>query len=383
MTALILRNSYRALLPLALATLAASSLLSTGCGKRGGEGEGPTKLKVAFLGLTCEAPIFVAYEKGFYEEEGLDVELVRTDWDGLREGLGAGSFDANHTLIMYLLKPIEQGLDVKMTGGIHTGCLRVQAGKKGEVKTVKDLKGKRIGVPTHIGSPPYLFATRVLGANGIDPSVDGGEVEWKAIQPELLGQALDNGSVDAVATSDPIGTILLGKGKVVTLADQAIDEPYKDEYCCAAVVSGNLLRRDPKAAAAVTRALLKGAKWVEANPGAAARLSVEKKYLASDPKINEQAISKLRYIPGVARCKTSIDQAALEMKKTGLLKPTTDPVALSKRAWADLDGVTDEWVKGVKVERVAGGKVPRILTPAEFAALFEGKCICCNRCCIH
>src|SRR4051794_26167761 len=110
MTALITRNLCRVLLSLALAVLCGSALLSTGCRKRG-EDEAASQLKVAYLGLTCEAPIFVAYEKGFYQEEGLDVELVRTDWDGLREGLGTGSFDANHTLIMYLLKPIEQGLD--------------------------------------------------------------------------------------------------------------------------------------------------------------------------------------------------------------------------------------------------------------------------------
>src|SRR5690349_12749478 len=49
---------------------------------------GPTKVKVAYLGLTCEAAMFVAYEKGFFKEEGLDVEFVKTDWDGLRDGLG-------------------------------------------------------------------------------------------------------------------------------------------------------------------------------------------------------------------------------------------------------------------------------------------------------
>ena len=129
---------------------------------------GPTKVKVAYLGLTCEAAMFVAKEKGFFEEEGLDVEFVKTDWDGLRDGLGLGRFDANYTLIMYLLKPIEQGLDVKITGGVHSGCLRVQAGAKSSIQSVADLKGKRIGIPT-MGSPPFLFASRVLAAQGMDP----------------------------------------------------------------------------------------------------------------------------------------------------------------------------------------------------------------------
>src|SRR5437899_11643272 len=84
------------------------TLLPAGCGKNAGKvgdknaSKEPVKLTVAYLGLTCEAPIFVAYEKGFYKEEGLDVKLVKTDWDGLREGLGQGTFDANHTLLMYL-----------------------------------------------------------------------------------------------------------------------------------------------------------------------------------------------------------------------------------------------------------------------------------------
>ena len=64
---------------------------------------------------------------------------------------------------MYLLKPIEQGLDVKITGGVHSGCLRVQAGASSEIKTAADLKGKKIGIPT-MGSPPFLFASRVLAA---------------------------------------------------------------------------------------------------------------------------------------------------------------------------------------------------------------------------
>jgi NitT/TauT family transport system substrate-binding protein len=366
------------------APVVAAILLAVGCTGGGSNAPpgGPIKLKVAYLGLTCEAPIFVAQEKEFYKEEGLDVELVKTDWDGLREGLGTGRFDANHTLVMYLLKPIEAGTDLKITGGIHTGCLRLQAAADSNIKTVKDLKGKRIGVQTHIGSPPYLFSSRVLAANDIDPRPDKKDVEWVAYPPAELELALKQGKVDAVATSDPIGTILIGKGLTKVLADQAIDDPYKDEYCCAAVVSGKLAKENPQAAAKVTRAMLKAAKWVSENPTAAANISVEKKYVGATAEINAQALSHLNYIPGVSRCKKSVDQAAKDMRKAGLLKDATDPEELANRAWLDLDGVTDEWVNGLKVEKVAEGGRPKMLEPAAFAALFEGRKNCCSCCCV-
>jgi NitT/TauT family transport system substrate-binding protein len=362
------------------------ALLSLGCGKsKPANTDGPIPLKVAYLGLTCEAPIFVAEDQGFYKEEGLDVELVKTDWNGLREGLGLGSFDANHTLIMYLLKPIEQGVDIKITGGVHTGCLRLQVPANSPIKTASELRGKRIGCQTHIGSPPYLFSCRVLMAQGVDPRPDKKEVEWVPYPPAELGLAIEKGLVDAVCTSDPIGNILLGKKLVKTIADQAVDAPYRDEYCCAAVVSGKLAKENPAAAAKVTRALLKAGRWVEENPTAAAKMAVQKKYIAASEEINAQAIAALRYIPGVARCRESIGQAAKEMKSAGLLKEGTDPEALAKRAWLDLDGVTDEWVKGLKVEKVAGGGRPRHLGPVEFLALFEAQknCLCCCRCCVE
>lgn len=361
------------------------ALVPLGCGKEGVPGSpsssppvssGPAKVKVAYLGLTCEAAMFVAQEKGFIKDEGLDVEFVKTDWDGLRDGLGLGRFDANYTLIMYLLKPIEQGLDVKITGGVHSGCLRVQAGVKTEIKSPKDLKGKRIGVPTHLGSPPFLFTSRVLAANGMDPKKD---VEWVVLAPDVLGLALDKGQVDAVCDSEPIGSILLGQGKVRTVADQAVDAPYKDEYCCAVVVSGALAKRDPASAAKVTRALLKGARWVEANPSAAAKLSVEGKYIAASTEVNAQAISKLKYMPGIARCRTSLDLAAAEMKAAGLLNASTNPSELAARAWLDLPGVTDEWIAGLKVEAVAGGG-PVEADHAAFAAMtLEGVRTCCDK----
>jgi NitT/TauT family transport system substrate-binding protein len=312
------------------------------------------KVRVGYIGLTCEAPIYTAIEKGFFKDEGLDVELVKCEWSKYKDALALGSYDITQHLIMYFLKPIEQGLDVKMTGGVHTGCLRVQAGVNSSIKSVKDLKGKRIGVPG-MGTPPFIFANRVIGANGMDASKD---VEWKVFPAGELGLALTKGEVDAVADSEPIGSLLLADGKVKTIADQAKDAPYKDEYCCAVVANGKWLAANPKVAAAATRAILKGAKWVQTNPKAAAVMSVEKKYLPSNPELNTTALGNLNYIPSISGAEKAIHSAAKEMKIAGMLNPTTDVEELAKKAFISLDGVTDQWIEGLKVEKVAGGQVP-------------------------
>src|SRR5881392_686890 len=131
-----------------LITVAAlGALFLTGCKRNSTSASGSNKIRVGYIGLTCEAPIFTAVEKGFFKEEGLEVEMVKCEWANYKDVLALGGFDITHHLVMYFLKPIEQGLDVKFTAGIHKGCLRVQASSKGNIRAVQDLRRKRIGVP--------------------------------------------------------------------------------------------------------------------------------------------------------------------------------------------------------------------------------------------
>jgi NitT/TauT family transport system substrate-binding protein len=314
------------------------------------------KIRVGYVGITCEAPIFTAVEKGFFKEEGLEVELVKCDWKNYKDVLALGGYDITHHLVMYFLKPIEQGLDVKFTGGIHRGCLRLQVPVNSPIRTVKDLKGKRIAVPG-MGTPPFIFSYRVLGTQGLDAARD---VSWIVYPAGELGLALEKGEVDAIANSEPIGSMLKTQGKVRNLADQATDFPYSEEYCCAVLANGKFIAKNPKATAAATRALLKAAKWVETNPAAAAKISVEKKYLLSTVDQNTFAISHLRYVPSVEGARTAVRLAAAEMQKAGMLRSDTDLAELVQRSFIDLEGVSDEWLKGLEVEKVAGAQV----TPA-------------------
>lgn len=352
----------------------AGGLLPAGC-KRGVAAKAG-RVRVAYIGLSCEAPIFVAYEMGFFKEEGLDVDLVKTDWDSMKDGLGLGRFDATHTLVAYVLKPIEQGLDVKITGGIHKGCLRVQAGLKTNIHSVEDLRGKRIAT-SNMGSPPFIFTNRVLAAHGMDPARD---VKWVVYPADAQMLALDNGQIDAVCDSEPIGTLMLKNGKVRNIVQEANDPPYNDEYCCVVSLSGRFAAQNPAAAAKVTRALLKAAAWVHVNPTAAVKLSVQKEYMGSTVEFNTAAISKLSYDPAVERCRAGLDEQAKDLKRAGLLNASTDPIDLVNRAWRPLDGVSDAWVKTLKIDPVpGGGPMPE---EAALAALLKGDKPCCNKCCV-
>ena len=80
---------------------------------------------------------------------------------------------------------------------------------------------------------------------------------------------------------------------------------------------------------------------------------VEKHYLASNPELNTSAIGNLSYIPSISGAEKAVHSAAGEMKKAGMLGAHTDVEALAKKAFVQLDGVTDEWIKTIRVNTVA------------------------------
>ena len=94
------------------------------------------------------------------------------------------------------------------------------------------------------------------------------------------------------------------------------------------------------------------------NPRLAARLSVEKKYLASNPELNTTAIGNLNYLPSVLGGKAAVESAAHEMKRAGMLSASTDVEELAKKAFVHLEGVNDGWVEGLQIAQLPGGRVP-------------------------
>ena len=105
------------------------------------------------------------------------------------------------------------------------------------------------------------------------------------------------------------------------------------------------------------KAVMKGAKWVETNPRAAAILSIEKHYIASNPELNATALGRLRYIPSISGGRDAIRTTAESMKRAGILKPDMDVAKATDKIYRTFPGVDDEWIKSLVVETVAMGQI--------------------------
>lgn len=300
----------------------------------------PQKVRVGWVNATCQAPIFSAYKAGFFEREGLDVELVGLGTDIL-DAIGSGKIDATANMLYYLLKPIEQGMDVKLSAGLHGGCVRVVASKASGVLKIADLKGKDANVAVEsIGGASMTFFALLLSKQGLDPLKD---VNWRAIPPPLMATAVEKGEVQVVATGDPYSYFLLRDGKAVELANNSPHGIfYADSgvshkhFCCYTVLHGELVRNDPKTAAKITRGLMNASRWVGGHIHEAALIQGNGKYIPNDPATEGALLATYEWHPSADLVLDDIELGARDFKRAGVLDPRTDPQQLAAKAYVDI-----------------------------------------------
>lgn len=283
------------------------------------------KVKIGYYGGTCEAPLYIAKEKGFFAKNGLDVELVALAGDTLKEGIGTGKIDAL-MVSPALFKPIEQGLDIKITDGIHTGCIQAVAPANSPINKIADLKNKTIGVES-IGGVPMTLLSVELNKAGINPKT---EVSWKAYPGPQLSQAMEKGEVDVFATWDPFGEIAVKEGKAKNIFSTTHSPAYKNQYCCFVGVNGKLAKDDPETVRKITLSFAQAGQWVEENPAEAARITIEKKYSSGDIDTVTQLLTDYTFKSDPAAAEKSMEFYFKALKDQEIFDSTTDPEALLK-----------------------------------------------------
>ena len=141
-----------------------------------------------------EFPVVVAMRKGFYKDEGIDVDKVQ-----MQPALGVKALisgDVDYLLAWgSALRAAVTGVPVKAVVGIAGRPLHVLVARP-EIKTAKELKGKIIGVDSVAGTVDYLSRVAVRHF-GFEPDKDV-TIIVTGESPTRLA-ALHAGSIDATA----------------------------------------------------------------------------------------------------------------------------------------------------------------------------------------
>lgn len=205
-----------------------------GCGKDKAEkpgddkSAGKTAVEIGMLKLTSSAPLFIALEKGFFEDEGLD---AKAKWfeaaQPISVATAGGDIQVGATgITASLYNMVASGEKLVIVAdkgreqeGYSSSALLVP--NDSTVATIEDLKGKKIGI-TQTGSTYHYMVGRLLEVHGL--TTDDVELVPVNSIPGLM-ETLESKQVDAVLLNEPNVSRVVseGYGKVISQVGEEIE----------------------------------------------------------------------------------------------------------------------------------------------------------------
>jgi NitT/TauT family transport system substrate-binding protein len=160
---------------------------------------GTPVVKVNIVTWPGYGPIYAAQAKGFFKDEGVDVDCqIQEDTSARHAALVAGQIDLIGITLESVILANAQGIPMQVIGitDISDGADGILARK--EIKSIKDLVGKRVAFPE--GQPSHLFLLYHLDKAGLSAT------DVKPVLTDDAGKAgelFSAGQVDAAVTWEP------------------------------------------------------------------------------------------------------------------------------------------------------------------------------------
>ena len=291
------------------------------------------------------AGYYVAADKGFYAEEGLEVEIKAGGPDiAPPQVLAGGGADVILDWMPSALATREKGLPlVNIAQPFKSSGMMLTCRKDTGIKTPEDFRGKTIGVWFFGNEYPFLSWMSQLGIP-TDGSAEGVTVLKQGfnVDPILQGQAACISTmtyneywqvIDAGLSADDLVVFKYEDQGVATLEDGIyVLESALDD----AAFKDRMVR--------FVRASMKGWKWAEANPDDAAEIVLENDATGAQTEKHQKRmmgeIAKL-----TAGSSGALDPADYERTVETLLKGGSDPVITKAPEGAWTHAITDEALK--------------------------------------
>ncbi|MBI0075086.1 ABC transporter substrate-binding protein [Commensalibacter sp. M0357] len=276
----------------------------------------------------CTVAFPVAQAKGFFSKYNLDVNFIdfAGSVDQMLETMSTGKADGASGMALRWLKPLQQGFDVKLVAGLHSGCLHLLASGTSSIKNLADLKGKTIGVGD-IGGPAKNFFSMRFREIGIDPEKD---VNWRQFPSDILPLAIKRQAVQAAGLDDPLAYLLKQEHHLVTI-DSNMSGEWAKIACCVVGLRGSLIRKDPLVGKALTQAILEAGQWVHHNKEEAAEI-----FKPYAPKATVGQLTEILESEGThqqvigSNLRQNVSFYAQQLKQIGVF-----PLSLDINAYAD------------------------------------------------
>jgi ABC-type nitrate/sulfonate/bicarbonate transport system substrate-binding protein len=270
-------------------------------------GAQPTKVRMSYSSRSnSNTPFVIALRKGFFAEEGMDVEMIQVNPRLGATALLNGDIDFTATFGT-TLRGIVGGFPIKFVAvsvkkSEHFLIVRP------EIKEIRDLNGKKLGVATLFGSDQKA-AEEMIRSKGFSPNM---------IKPIALGespvraQALRLGLVDAISVSSPFDLTLQTEGFRALAGPKDIDMALPTSGIA---VATRLLQQNPQHIKRVVRALMKAHRFVFENRKETVPQMI--RYLEQSPEVAERSYDLV--VNSLSRNGEITDQeweALTEKKKT-------------------------------------------------------------------
>ena len=216
-------------------------------------------LKVGFIPITCATPLIMAHPLGFYRQQGLNVEVVKTaGWAIIRDKMLNKEYDATHFLSPMPLA-ISLGLGSNATPmNVATiqnvnGQAITLAMKHKDNRDPKNWKGFKFAVPFDY-SMHNLLLRYYLAEHGLNPDTD---VQIRVVPPPEMVANLRAGNIDGFLGPDPFNqrAVYDEVGFIHLLTRDLWD----GHPCCAFGTSTEFIQKNPNTFAALFRSVLTAA----------------------------------------------------------------------------------------------------------------------------
>lgn len=279
------------------------------------------KLNVAYIPVTCHLACPVTDYISAYSLAGhIFIPRMFQGFPEIKEALMADKMQAAFMVAPMAIALKAQGVPVKIIYLGHRYGSAFVVHKDGPVKSVKDLKGRIVAIPSRF-SDERLIVFRALAANGMT----GNDVRMVEMAPPDVAGALAAGAIDAFSMGEPFPSQaeMIGFGRVLFHAR----EYWPDYISCVLVVREDVIDTKPDAVQTLVDGIARSGLWLEDDERALrnrlhASDFVARFYYRQDPRLLRWALTKpidrVQYDPLSPR-KKDFELIVRLMVETGVL----------------------------------------------------------------